>query len=564
MLLASIADEMLREDNPAAAYAHLRRAIQFAPTELQSSLEMLLTTWTTRISEYFPWMGPLELLDVQVAEQHKESIQKAGRLSDMGCWEPSAIIYQRILKDDPNNAALWHNCGLFLLWNHQKAKAAECLHRAASLLEGFDSAVETESLATLLEMELSDERVNELTSSRRVPRPRDVYDRLSASDRFEGQSDHETPHSTETSRSHFRILADCPAEADGGQPELGMATITANAEGGPELHFVSVNAQEDQIDEAWAIVLKVLGDAIPEDAEVSPTSVVSFVPTMFNEFRMGVHFGSDISPRKLRNLLLQRTTTAIEHWLDMPLKQLDGETLKHAATKPEMQLRVSALVNTLYMVTQRLSVDVEPAAVREQLGLPAPAVKTVASQQPFEAVPLLQYFRLAVSELSDDHLQQLAFRVGLFRSVHLMEKVVDELLRRPDALEQFSPQRAHLMKALVARMQDRVDDMAEAFAAARTTVENEADSFNSLLELDLKELSYRLDDPQDPGIPHLLRSMKEQYFHKVPEIESAVREELVRQGCEDLIPELDAPVIVTAAEETAAPSSGKLWLPGQD
>ena len=88
--------------------------------------------------------------------------------------------------------------------------------------------------------------------------------------------------------------------------------------------------------------------------------------------------------------------------------------------------------------------------------------------------------------------------------------------------------------------------------------------FQSRLELDLKELTFRLDDPDDPRIPHLLRSMREQYFQKVPEMAEAVRKELTRSGCEQFLSELDSPMVVTVGQEAEPQSSSKLWLPGQD
>ena len=71
-------------------------------------------------------------------------------------------------------------------------------------------------------------------------------------------------------------------------------------------------------------------------------------------------------------------------------------------------------------------------------------------------------------------------------------------------------------------------------------------------------------DPEDPGIPHLLHSMRDQYFRKIPEIAEAVRQELTRCGCEHLMSELESPLIVTAGQGDQSQSSEKLWLPGQD
>jgi len=564
MLLASIADEMLRGGNPASAYAHLRLAIQFAPSELQSSLEMLLTTWTTRISEYFPLMGSLELMPSGVAAAHQNIEQKARRLSDMGCWEPSSILYTRLIKEDPENAALWHNCGLFHLWDDHISQASDCLHKAASLIEDVDTAIDIEALATLLDLEVADDRICTMQSSRIVERPREVSDRLYAHDRFDRDSEESRLNSGESSQEYVRILADSPPDEDGGQLELGAVIITANIDGAPDQHVVTVTSRDETLEEAWSLVLEAAGDAIAADAEVTQATISSSVPESFVDFDWNVHFGRSLSAKQMREALEGRNKAALDGWLNRSQPQLDGLTPLQAAEKPELKMQLAASVLVLFSITQRLNHEINPAEVRERLGLAVPGKASADPRQAIEGIPLLQYLRLSLSDLSDSQVLQFAHRIGLIRSIDLMEAVVDELFRRPAALEEFSPRRAHMMRAMVARFRNRVDAMAESFEAARQMTQEEGDNFQLRLELDLKELSYRLDDPEDPGIPHLLRSMKEQYFQKVPEIENAIREELTRTGCEQLLPELDAPLILTAGEQSAAPSSGKLWLPGQD
>ena len=91
----------------------------------------------------------------------------------------------------------------------------------------------------------------------------------------------------------------------------------------------------------------------------------------------------------------------------------------------------------------------------------------------------------------------------------------------------------------------------------------------SALELDIRELSCRLDDPEDPILPNLLGQIRDRYFTKIPEIEEVIREELSNSGCPQLLDQL-APAIVTSAGAAASTGAGddgqrsKLWLPGQD
>jgi len=565
MLLASISDEVFRNGNPAAAYAHIRRSIQFAPGELQSSLMMLLSRWTTRMSDYFPLLGSLELMNVEVDEAFQETEQRARRLSTLGCWEPCTILYTRMIEKDPENGTLWYNLGLFYLWDDRPEEAAEALHKAAGLLQNFDAAVETEALAALLDLELSDDQICTVETSRRIERPRELSTRLQANDRFQLVTSESQLHSTEMSEEQLRILADVPHSDDGGREELGTVIITANFDGAPDHHVVTVTVAESSLEEAWAIVQAAAGDCIDDDAERTEPTTATSVPSDYADFSQAVHFDSTMPNRKLRAAIDDRTAATVDAWIQKPQPLLNNLSPQQASEDSGLRIQTAAAVLVLYSIAQRMNHEIQIGTLRERLNIPVPATRTIAPDQSIESVPLLRYLDLSMPDLTDEQVLQLVNRVGLIRDVDLMERVVEELFRRPKVLEEYSPRRAYLMKALLARFRNRVEDMTEAFEGARSAnLEDDSENFRSRLELDLKELTFRLDDPEDPGIPHLLRSMKEQYFQKVPEIADAIRQELTRSGCEQLLDELETPLIVTAGQESAPQTSGKLWLPGQD
>ncbi len=560
MLLASVSDEVLRTGNPASAYAHLRRSIQFAPDDQQSSLMLLLSSWTTRISAYFPLLGSQELIAVEVGEERRETERKAQRLSDLGCWEPSAILYSRLVKDEPDNGALWYNLGLFYLWDDRPAQAAAALHKAASLLDNFDIAVEAEALAVLLDVDVSDDRICTIESSQRIRRPRELSTLLQESSHFCLSTPESQLHSTQASQDRLHILADALRAEDGGQKELGWVSITANINDETDHHLVTVTAVEPLFKEAWAKVRATAGDSIEEGQEPEERSIAGSFPSCCAELVWNVYFEPSLPVKQLRTAIDNRVAASVELWLQKPVSHLNNRSPLQAAEDPELKIQTAAAVVVLYSLAQRLNREIRIADLRERLNIPNPAPRIMETHQAVESVPLLRYCQLSLSDLTDSQLLQLVNRVGLIHGVDLLEQVVDELFGRPQAIEEYSPRRAHMMRALVARLRNRIDDMAESFDAARKAVLDDSDQFQSRLELDLKELTFRLDDPEDPGIPQLLRSMRDQYFRKVPEIAEVVRQQLTRGGCEKYLPELEMPTIM----EAPAPSSGKLWLPGQD
>ena len=103
------------------------------------------------------------------------------------------------------------------------------------------------------------------------------------------------------------------------------------------------------------------------------------------------------------------------------------------------------------------------------------------------------------------------------------------------------------------------------------SVEDDPDAFRTKLELDIRELSCRLDNPTDSELPSLLVSIRDRYFVKIPEIEEVIREELASSGCSHLLDELEAAPAGAAkagvwTPEAEKPSGevSKLWVPGQD
>jgi len=564
MLLASISEEAFRAGNPASAYAHLRRSIQFAPAELQSSLMMLLSSWTTRISDYFPLLGSLELMEVEVGDAQRETEQRAIRLSNLGCWEPSAILYSRVVKEEPENGNVWYNLGLFYLWDDRLAQAAAALHKASSLINDFDTAVEAETLAVLLDLEVSDDRVCTIESSKKIKRPRELSSRLQENDRFFLSAPESELKSTEMSQEQLRIFADVPRSADGGQQELGAVVITANFNNDPEHHVVTVSAAEPLLEEAWTVVRAAAGDCIDGDADQGEPTVTASIPSCYADFDWDIQFEPSLPVKKLRAALDARISASIDAWMERPQVYLNDLSPQQASKDPDLKVKTAAAAIVLYSIAQRMNHEVRLVDLRERLDLPVPNARQIDADQSIEGVPLLHYLQLSMGDLTDNQVLQLANRAGLIRDVDLLQQVVEELFRRPEALEQYTPLRAHMMRALVARFQNRIEEMSEAFEAARASVMEDTENFQARLELDLKELTFRLDDPEDPGIPGLLRSMKERYFQKVPEIADAIRQELTRAGCEQFLPELDTPQIVTAGQQAQSESPGKLWLPGQD
>ena len=217
--------------------------------------------------------------------------------------------------------------------------------------------------------------------------------------------------------------------------------------------------------------------------------------------------------------------------------------------------------------------DPDLSDVRSKLNLPEVAKLKPEATASITSLPLLQFERLDEGTLTDDQVIEFTNRITLVRHLRLLDQAIEELVKRPDALEKFTPMRAHLLRATVAREKNDLELASKCFEDAREAVGDEPDAFRTKLEIDIRELSCRLDNPEDPALPELLSTIRDRYFMKIPEIEEVIREELANVGCTHLLDQLQTAGVGASekgglwtpdSEKAAKESGGKLWVPGQD
>ena len=182
--------------------------------------------------------------------------------------------------------------------------------------------------------------------------------------------------------------------------------------------------------------------------------------------------------------------------------------------------------------------------------------------------------RCTVSQLADNQAAELANRCSMVGLQRQTKMALEEVTRRPAAMADFGARRAWLMSSAIARSDRRYDLAFECLDKARGAIAGE-DAFRQNLELDVRELTYRLDDPDDPALIPLLHRFRDRYLHKIPEIEGVIAEQLEHAGCSHLVVELTGGLATIESDSGAtlwtpnqpatesAAASGGLWLPGQ-
>ena len=158
-LAVSIALEMAAMQKLMAARQHLVFALK-AVTEAKRQ-EVFVKLHELDSDNQIPYQlrSVHELVEVEVAEDNQKTLDKAKRLIEIGCYGPAAKKYRELTEAHSEDAGLFQNLGLCLAWDGDHTGAAEALHQAAQLADDSFTAVECETLAQLLDLQQTEDRV---------------------------------------------------------------------------------------------------------------------------------------------------------------------------------------------------------------------------------------------------------------------------------------------------------------------------------------------------------------------------------------------------------------------
>lgn len=577
MLATRIAGQMAQRGCAMAVREHLALAVRMAEGERRNSLLMQLANFESQRTIPFPFRGRLALLQADLGDEQQKEELRARRVSQLGCWEPAAILYTRLIEQQPNNGALWHNLGLCQAWDGRIEEAAKALHKAADLIDDYDTAVETETLAQLLDFDVAgDDSYGVVQQTINVKSLSELLTVLDADSRFARVQSSDD----DAARDGGRVVAEYELLTheipEGGDLELipdVVADVTiiepeSSSDGEPGALIVALDTDIDAALEAFRDVCGEL--ALPADDDDKPVKL-SQMPQICRAFDWKIHHADEIGASQYRTLNKNRLTAALSEWLDQPMKALNNESPTEAAKDANNLVQVGAAVLTLEVICNRMGYDPDLSEVRSRLGIPSPKPLEIDEQQSITSLPPIQFGRVTISDLTDEQVIDFVNRVTLLRHQLLLEQAIEELISRPEALKKFPAMRAHLLRASVARENNDLALASQCFADARESVDDDPDAFRTKLELDIRELSCRLDDPSDPELSKLLASLRDRYFLKIPEIEDVIREELANSGCSHLLDELEAAPagagkggVWTPSADKPTGEASKLWVPGQD
>jgi len=586
-LASMIAAEMGNTGCLMAAREHLSLAVRTASGERQRNLVLQLVRFESESSLPFVFRSTYPLLPVNSSEEATQQDVRARKLSILGCWEPAAILYNRLADAFPTEGAIWFNLGLCQSWDGRLAESANSLHHAATLLTDFDQAVAAEVLAQQIDSQLSTDRYRFYSVSLDVRSVSELLSRLESEPllhRIHTHDHEDCEHPGGTDHAAEMILLSSAVKAedlhDASQLPESIADVdlyditdadeAVNA--GVHHPFLTITASESVIDTAIVRIRAIAGDLILTSGDEETKEVISIEKSECRVFDHRYFCPAGLTQKRFRNLTRQLEPQTVEAWMQMPQSALGGKSVLEAANDDATKIKRAACVIALMVAASRYDLAPDFAAVRERLNIPTPAPRDIPEHFVMAAIPAIEYERIDVTKLTSTQLHEFTNRCSILGLRDQIRAGLDELATRPEGIKEYDARRGWLMRAAIARVEEDYEFAYQCLDHARNAAATGTDVFRHQLELDIRELSFRLDDPEDPGLITLLHRIRDRYLHKIPDIEAVIREQLNVAGCGHLASELDGGLTAVGAGSSLwtpgaaveSSESGKLWIPGQE
>lgn len=582
-----VAGEFLSRDLLPAAREHALFALRLENSEEQTTASVLFERIETATIVPFLLRTSWPLLNFEAAPEILQQHERALRLCRLGCWEPAAIIYNRLADQTPLNSAVWYNLGLCQMWDGRHAEAASSLHHAAVLSTDFEESVEFEALAQVLDPKLYENHHSIQSVKLSVRSASEVVSRLENHPLIRNTKSHDhsnCSHDAGASHAGEFMLTSMPspsaqdATADNVAQylaDIDVYTINdpdAAADEGNRHPWIEVTCSAQAIDHVVVTLRDCVGDLIITGADEEKRTSARSCPEFAQPLEVRPVRPLEISDADFDRISDELEARAVEACLHKPCAVLNGKTIAEAAADPQLHRQAAAAVTVLHALGLVAEIPIDIDDVRARLQLPARTPLPAAAAENAAALSVLALARLPIPELSDQQLSAVIGRCTGSGVRKTLTQALDECIRRGDSSLGSEAMGIFLTRANIARG-DQERELCFAFIEkARQAAENRPDAFRTKLELDIRELAWRLEFPSDSQIRPLLHRIRDLYLHKIPELIELIQEQLTEAGCTDLLPEV-TPVnnpaqsssIWTPGAATAAPApaASSLWLPGQ-
>ena len=579
-LAATIAGWYLSDGRYMAARQHMALALRMGNPEQRKQAFSALLELDGDPGVSYPLRGAHQAPAYTGPESHRDQARKAQQLSIVGCWQEGAEQLAAIGEVDNESAELWHLVGLFRVWDGLDEEGAEALHKAADRYQDFEQAVECETLAQLLEL-YEPERARKMRVRRyRLESVSRLLTQLDANPRcvrIDRRPDEEPTGGDPAARY---VVLDRPASdiAEAG-PETTPKMLARLAvfdkgdeDDAPAQAFLS-GLEGEPLETATRIFLDAAGGLAAHEAmgDDPNDDVTGLVPEEQVGLFQNFYFPAGLRGAVRRTIQQQEWEHLLsERWPNTPLRALGGQTPQQAASDPELKVPLAAAIQLLDVFCASRSYILSVNSMREKFGLPPVSTLTVDEKSNLNTLSFMQLQRLDLSALSNEQLQQVVQRAMLMRHPGFVQTVLVQVVEsdRLDAMQIDSQQIYSTLCEIdrdALRSEQALEWIAKGHEAAQQSREQQ---FERSLQWRMREVTVRVDDPDDPATAGLLNDLWHTYGTKLPWLREQLTE-LV--GMLQIDPPWGGVVVSSNVAEAASgwtpePAAGsgekKLWLPG--
>ena len=565
-----------------SAREHLALAMKWGDEEHRKSIFSAIYDLDGTQSVPFALRGPQPLPAWSPPDELKEAVTRAQQLASIGCWHEAAEHLAAAAPEAEQPAELQHTIGLYRAWDGAESEAATALHRAAAAYADFETAVECETLAQLLDRRAPDRRKQFRTHQFEISAVSRLLTQLDASPRLSRAS--LTPDEVESTSGALTaryVVLDRDRLADGAPLELetvprsvgAIAVFTGQQDDGPA-GLAVVSAHEGPLsDAALEIFQDAAGDAVSADPETNlvPEAAAAdetaegFAPLYFSE---GAR-----NPDVTSVLLAEWNDVVHKRWSATSLDALGGKSPQEAAGIPELRVPLAAAINLLDAACARRGTILPVAELRATYQLPEIERIHADDNLNVSMLSFAQSSRIDLSSLNPQQLEQISQRALLMRHPAVAHEVLSHAIAQLDAAEHAGQRQLFfLVLSQICDDSFRTDESLQWIERGQAELPEGPERFERLARWKMRELTTRSNAEPGPELNAVLVELWQTFAPKLPGLQEMLTQTVATLGID---PPWDS-AIITASDVPAATPEGwspvatasaetgekKLWLPG--
>jgi len=583
--IASLATDVgvsaLGQGHALCARQHLALALRWSDAEQRKATFRAIYELDGNQSIPFVLRGPQPLPTGAPAEGLPEALSRAQQLSSIGCWHEAAEHLTSAAGGANPSAELSHTIGLYRGWDGAEEAAASALHQASAAYADFETAVECETLAQLLDRSLAGGRRTYLAHQFEVHSVGRLLTQLDAAPRLLrlpiSEDDAAATGGAITAR-YMVLDREQPAESTALSLEtaprsLGAVTVFS-LDGGAEgpSGMAVFSAQEGPNADVVSDLFKTAaGDAIKPEGSVQqlpqgPGEID------FSELFETLYFDENArNPDVIRVIQEQWEQAVRDTWPQLPQPVLGGRTPRDAAGVPELRVALAAAINVLDAACAQRGMILDVAALRAELQLPAIAALRAEAGTNVSMLSFAECLRIDLATLTAQQVDPLTQRALLMRHPGFAYRVLTHVVERDDVADDAQKQMYYLVLSQICDDAHRMEESLRWVARGQATVPEGPQRFEQLARWKMRELATRSNVEPGAELDAVLIELWQTFGPKLPGLREMLAQTVQSLG-------IGAPwenAIVTASDLSAATSESwspvgaaatgggekKLWLP---